>query len=143
MIYKDLNANFDIKMRQNVCIKSVNAFAAAVAADNNYAFLALNVNLTSVTTDKNLYNAQTFSAAYYTNMYSQLNHTTVGDQRRIYTSVNCATDASDPTKYLKQYIKLDQDDAANVSLDTTIISSVNHPLNTIQGFDQCVVKDVA
>ncbi len=70
MIYKDSNANFDIKMRQNVCIKSTNAFAAAVSADNNYAFLALNVNLTNSTTDNTNYNKLAFEDAYYTNMFS-------------------------------------------------------------------------
>ncbi len=90
----------------------------------------MNVNIGQ--SDAAAFYGATFPATYYDKMFNQANDAT---PKRIYTVVNCITDATNANTYVKLFTVLDENDASNITLDTTAISVVTHPLNTMIGFD--------
>lgn len=93
----------------------------------------MNVNI--AVSDATDYFAATLADTYFDKMYNSSNDTANFGGRRLYTAVNCITDSTNTNTYFKLFTVLHQNDASNITLDTTAISVVNHPLNTMIGFD--------
>lgn len=84
------------------------------------------------TFDSANFNNDTFPTTYFDTPY---NHSNDAAPTRLYTAVNCITDSTNAVTYVKQFVQLDQTDASSVQLDTSLISTIGHPLNTTIGFD--------